>query len=277
MEDAILALAVKYNGNFGNIFMGTQLEELIAKECVTKEQKNSAKKFVKEKGYKYTTLDSEDYPPNIFKEMISPPFVLFYMGNLNLLYARIDYNTLINVTGTKTYDDYGEKVTKQVVKELCERKNCIIVTGNNCGVESIIMDTAIKENCRIIIVYNGGREENEEKSLDEILKLLKENNYSEKDYLIVTQYPNTICNKKESDKNSRQMRTTRIAIAASDKLLITASTEDHLYSSYVATRADKKVFIVPAPYDNKKLANNQLIAKGKNILATVDNLFEGYD
>lgn len=276
MEDEILALAVKYNGNFGNILMDTQLKELIAKECVTKEQKNSAKKFVKEKGYKYTTLDSEDYPPNVFKEMISPPFVLFYMGNLNLLDA-IGYDTLINVTGTKTYDAYGEKVTKQVVKELCGRENCIIVTGNNCGVESIIMDTVIKENGRIIIVYNGGREENEEKSLDEILKLLKENNYSEKDYLIVTQYPNTVCNEKESDKNSRQMRTTRIAIAASDKLLITASTKDHLHSSYVATRADKKVFVVPAPYDNKKLANNQLIAKGKNILTTVDNLFEDYD
>lgn len=276
MEDEILALAVKYNGNFGNILMDTQLKDLIAKECVTKEQKNSAKKFVKEKGYKYTTLDSEDYPPNVFKEMISPPFVLFYMGNLNLLDA-IGYDTLINVTGTKTYDAYGEKVTKQVVKELCERENCIIVTGNNCGVESIIMDTVIKENGRIIIVYNGGREENEEKSLDEILKLLKENNYSEKDYLIFTQYPNTVCNEKESDKNSRQMRTTRIAIAASDKLLITASTKDHLHSSYVATRADKKVFVVPAPYDNKKLANNQLIAKGKNILTTVDNLFEDYD
>lgn len=276
MEDAILALAIKYNGNFGNILMDTQLKELIAKECVTKEQKTLAKKFVKEKGYKYTTLDSEDYPPNVFKEMISPPFVLFYMGNLNLLDA-IDYDTLINVTGTKTYDDYGAKVTKQVVKELCKKDNCIIVTSNNYGIESIIMDTAIKENGRIIIVYNGGREENEEKSLDEILKLLKENNYSEKDYLIVTQYPNTVCNEKESDKNSRQMRTTRIAIAASDKLLITASTEDHLHSSYVATRADKKIFVVPAPYDNKKLANNQLIAKGKNILTTVDTLFEDYD
>lgn len=150
MEDAILALAVKYNGNFGNIFMGTQLEELIAKECVTKEQKNSAKKFVKEKGYKYTTLDSEDYPPNIFKEMISPPFVLFYMGNLNLLYARIDYNTLINVTGTKTYDDYGEKVTKQVVKELCKKEKCIIITGKNFGVESIIVDTVLEKRRKLI-------------------------------------------------------------------------------------------------------------------------------
>lgn len=271
MEDVILALALKYNGGFDNILTAIQLGE-----TVTEEQKKYAMKSVKEKGYKYTTLVSEDYP-SIFKEMTSPPFAVFYVGNIDLLDVTIGNNTLINVTGTKTYDDYGKKVTKQVTKELCEKENYVIVTGNNFGIESIIIDTVLERRSKIIIVYNGGTEENEEKSLDEILKLLKENNYSKNDYLIVTEYPNTICNKKESDKNSRQMRTTRIAIAASDKLLITASTEDHLYSSYVATRADKKVFVVPAPYDNKKLANNQLIAKGKNILATVGNLFEDYD
>ena len=99
MEDVILALALKYNGGFDNILTAMQLGE-----TVTEEQKKYAIKSVKEKSYKYTTLVSENYP-SIFKEMTSPPFAVFYVGNIDLLDVTIGNNTLINVTGTKTYDD----------------------------------------------------------------------------------------------------------------------------------------------------------------------------
>lgn len=271
MEDVILALALKYNGGFDNILTAIQLGE-----TVTEEQKKSAIKSVKEKGYKYTTLVSEDYP-SIFKDMTSPPFAVFYKGNLGLLDATIGHNTLVNVTGTKTYDDYGKKVTKQVVKVLCKKEKCIIITGNNFGVESIIVDTVLEKGSKIIIVYNGGTEENEEKSLAEILKLLKENNYSKNDYLIVTEYPNTVYAEIETVKKYRRYNTERLAISMSDKLLITASTDENLQSYLTANVMGKDIFVVPAPYDNQVLTNNHLLNGGVKALAMVDNLFEDYD
>lgn len=66
-------------------------------------------------------------------------------------------------------------------------------------------------------------------------------------------------------------------ISMSDKLLITASTDENLQSYLTANVMGKDIFVVPAPYDNQVLTNNHLLTGGVKALAMVDNLFEDYD
>lgn len=106
---------------------------------------------------------------------------------------------------------------------------------------------------------------------------MKENNYSKNDYLIVTEYPNTVYAEIETVKKYRRYNAERLAISMSDKLLITASTDENLQSYLTANVMGKDIFVVPAPYDNQVLTNNHLLTGGVKALAMVDNLFEDYD
>lgn len=274
-EERLLTLAIRYNGDYPAIRAATNIHRL---GITTDAEKEKAIKRITKIGYKYTTSESKDYPI-IFEELSEPPFVLFYKGNLKLLSNDFN-NYLINVTGTKKHDKYGEKVTKQIVKDFVKKENTI-VTGNNCGIESTVVETVIKEKGKIVIISSGGTNEKEDKTLNECLTFLKENDYSENDYLLISEYPDTIDSSIYDEdtyisdvKKFRQTRTKQITIGVCDKVLITAATRGTQQQSFqMATIMNKEIFIIPAPKSNKKLINNGLIESGAIAVTRADEIF----
>lgn len=274
-EERLLALAVINNGDYHAI--QAENKHILFRNAASSDVGRALDKLEKEE-YKYTTIASKDYP-TAFEKISHPPFVMFYKGNLNLLTNSFD-DYLINIVGTKDYDKYIEKTTKQLVKELAKKENCTIMVENKCGVEFAVVETAIKEKGKIVIISNGESVENEVKSSKEYLTLLKENNYSEDDYLIISEYLEPINGAHYDDYKSfldailsRQTRTKQIITGVCDKLLIAAATRgDQQQSFKMATIMNKEIFVIPVSKNNKKLINNGLIESGAIAVTSADEI-----
>lgn len=274
-QERLLALAVRNNGDYRAI--QAENRHILFRNAAISDVDWALEKLEKEE-YKYTTIASKDYP-TAFEKMSHPPFTLFYKGNLNLLSNSFD-NYLINIVGTKDENKYIEKTTKELVKELTKKENCTIMVENKCGVEFAVAETVIKEKGKIVIISNGESMENEVKSSKEYLTLLKENNYSEDDYLIISEYLEPVNGTRYDDYKSfsdailsRQTRTTQIITGICDKLLIAAATRGEQQQSFkMATIMNKEIFVIPVPKNNKKLINNGLIESGAIAVTSADEI-----
>ena len=76
MEEIILAFSEKYKGDYQKIY-----HALATKERLTDEE---VRGYVNQIECNYTDILSEDYP-EVFKERVCPPIVLYYEGNLDLV------------------------------------------------------------------------------------------------------------------------------------------------------------------------------------------------
>lgn len=87
----------------------------------------------------YITMLDNDYPEKLL-EGYSPPFVIFYKGNINLLKGE-----LISIVGARNCSSYGTEVTKMIARYLASN-NITVVSGMALGIDSIAQRTVI-ENC----------------------------------------------------------------------------------------------------------------------------------
>lgn len=76
MNDTLLFFAMKYDGNFREIFHAIEMKEPIDQQIL--------KKYKKQVRHKYVTIIDNRYP-DYFKKVECPPIVLFYKGNLDLI------------------------------------------------------------------------------------------------------------------------------------------------------------------------------------------------
>lgn len=103
----------------------------------------------KARGIEIITLYSSNYP-KLLHETNSPPFVLYCMGNLQLLDT-----TSCAVVGTRKPSEYGRVSTKQFVQALVNA-GITIVSGLATGVDTIAHEMAIAENGSTVAVIAGG-------------------------------------------------------------------------------------------------------------------------
>lgn len=88
INKVLLYFTLKYNGDFDKIYSSLRTKE--------KFDVDEFMKLKKDILYKHITLLDDKYP-NYLKSVNSPPFVLFYEGNLNLIKDRkttIKYDVL---------------------------------------------------------------------------------------------------------------------------------------------------------------------------------------
>lgn len=76
MEDVLLYLAMKYEGDFKRMFVALKRKEQVDEQML--------KQYKKQIRHKYVTLIDDKYP-DYFKTVECPPIVLFYKGNLKLI------------------------------------------------------------------------------------------------------------------------------------------------------------------------------------------------
>ena len=119
-EEVLVALAVRYNGDYEHILCALQRKTAEEKEMEARGESwilsLELEKYLdiaKTSQYKYTTILSEDYP-RILKSQYCAPFVLFYYGDISLL-NDVAHN--VAVVGSRECSEYGVKMTKSIVKE----------------------------------------------------------------------------------------------------------------------------------------------------------------
>ncbi len=92
----------------------------------------------------------DDNYPSILKKIFSPPLLLYYIGNLDLLNTNS-----IAIVGTRTPSSYGKLVAQNITHQLVSY-NITIVSGMARGIDSIAHQTTLNNNGNTIAIIGSG-------------------------------------------------------------------------------------------------------------------------
>lgn len=249
MEDILLYLSLKYNGQFDKIYKAIEEKEKADMELLS-EWKNKMK-------CSYTTILSEDYPKRL-KAIACPPFVLFYYGDLSLL-----NNKTIGVIGMRYPSEYGVDVTQRLVSDLV-KEDYVIVSGLALGVDGIAHKTCIDFKGKTIAVLGCGIDYCYPSTNFDLYEVIK------KDHLLVSEYPLGL-----SPQKWYFPARNRLIAGFSDSLLVTEAKEKSgtMITVGFALEQGKDVLAVPSDiYGNEGC--NVLIQQGAKLVKNVKDIVE---
>ena len=204
-----------------------------------------------------TILDAE-YPTEL-RQACQPPFVLFYYGNINLLN---DLSNNVGVVGSREYSSYGEKITRNIVKELA--KHYVIVSGMAKGIDHIAHDQAMRSGGKTIAVMCTGIDKVYPASSLDIYNEMKTN------HLVISEYPGKVAPPLEQFPFRN-----RIIAALSRCLVVTeayARSGTSITASF-ALQMGKDVYCVPYHADENSFCNT-LINLGAELIESPEQLIE---
>ena len=233
----LIYLAVKYEGDYDKICNAIVLREDPGYEEVMKVNKSLTCKTI--------TLLDYDYPLKL-KQVMRPPFVLFYYGDITLL-----DRPMLAVVGSRLTTAYGRFCTDKVLSEMIQGR--VLISGLARGIDSIAHECALKYGAKTIAVLGTAINKcypPENKELYEIIK---------KDHLLISEYPPNA----EPNPSHFPMRN-RIVISLADGVYIPQINNymsGTMISVTIAANTGKQVFVAPDRIDSNTI-NNQLIDEG---------------
>ena len=118
MDKIIAYLAIKHEGDWDAIYKAINEKEQVNREEIDR--------VVDECKYNYITIIDEKFPTNL-KGMYKPPFVLFYKGNFDLVYAK---GKVGMVSSKKKLSPYAEDVAKTFTRDLVDDSHILVLTDN---------------------------------------------------------------------------------------------------------------------------------------------------
>lgn len=95
---------------------------------------------------------NDKHYPDLLKQINNSPEHLYYRGDIEIL-----QKTCIAIVGTRKYSEYGEFVTKKIIKELAIY-DIAIVSGLAKGIDTIAHTAALKNDLPTIAVLGSGIE-----------------------------------------------------------------------------------------------------------------------
>ena len=133
-------------------FISKIADEDVAKQLLDRANQNYIDKIVanlEAKGINYITYLEKDYP-KLLSNIDTPPFVLYYKGDIKLLKSFC-----LAVVGSRKITNYGLMATQKFVKDLV-KFNITIVSGLAYGVDSTAHKETLSNNGKTIAVLAGG-------------------------------------------------------------------------------------------------------------------------
>lgn len=240
-RDTLIYFAVKYEGDAFKMVNALTLGEDIR---VTPEEMKKVCDAVKSKTI--TFLDN-DYP-ECLRHMYRPPLVLFYYGDISLLY---DDKLKYAVVGTREPSEYGIQATQKIVSEMAYGN--VLVSGMAKGIDAIGHQAAIDNHGKTIAVLGSGIDYCYPEENRELYERLK------KDQLVISEYPGMVT----PDAPHFPMRN-RIVVQLC-KGIIVPEVKSHRSGSVIsinmANSNNKPVYIVPHSIFSENI-NNYIINEG---------------
>ena len=249
MEEILLYLSLKYQGQFDKIYQAIQNNEQIDVEIF--------KKMKKKMKCHYTTIVSDDYP-ECLKHIACPPFVLYYYGDLSLV-----ANKTIGVIGMRYPSEYGIEVTQKFVNDLV-KEDYIIVSGLALGIDGIAHQQAINSKGKTIAVLGCGIDYCYPSIHLEMYEEIKEN------HLLISEYPLDL-----SPRKWYFPARNRLIAGLSHNLLVTEAKEKSgtMITVGFALEQGKDVMAVPSPFNGHE-GCNLLIQQGAKLVKSVEDIVE---
>lgn len=249
---------LEYVNNASDIFELKEMEDLIVKDVLGEYYNTFIEKLnnfnfeeffdnLHKRGIKCLTIESDLYPAKLLR-LEDAPYVLYYVGNLDLL-----NKTSIAMVGSRNPTAYGRIITEKYAKSLAEN-GFVVVSGLAEGVDKISHQSALDVNGYTIAVLGGG--------FDHIFPKINVNLAREiaKKGLILTEYYLSVLPAKYTFPKRN-----RIIAGLSDAVLITEAKEKSgsLYTHEYAELIGVDTYCVPGNINSElSYATNYLIKNG---------------
>lgn len=215
-------------------------------------------------GIDYITIKSDKYPVSL-KNIDTPPFVLYYKGNIDLL------NTFcFAVVGSRQITNYGKLITEKFTQDLVKAE-FTIVSGLASGVDTVAHLTTLNNKGNTIAVLAGGLDSIYPSSNTNLSKQIIENN----GLLITETKPG-----KKTESYMFPIRN-RIIAGLSKGILVTEAKEKSgvIHTKNYALEYGKDVFAVPGSILTlTSVGTNRMIVNGQaKAVITSEDILEEYN
>jgi len=174
--------------------------------------------------------------PLLLREIYNSPEQLYYKGDISLI-----NQTCISIVGTRKYTEYGERVTKDLVRDLSSLNICI-VSGLAIGIDTIAHQAAIENNIPTIAVLGNG--------IDYIYPRVNQKLGTEilKNGLILSEYPDN-----KEPLPFQFVSRNRIVSGLSIALIVVEAPQKSgaLITAKLALEQGREIFVVPGDIDRK--------------------------
>ena len=250
MRKVLLYFALKYNGDYRKI-----LQAITDKEHVNVNELENVESKIK---CNYITIIDSTYPIEL-KSISSPPFVLFYYGDISLLNAA----NKIAVIGKRECSLYGEEMTRKIVKQLKFYK-VVTVSGMAKGIDSLAHQISLENKIKTIAVLGSGIAYCYPTNNTELYEKIKTTG------LIISEYPGSL-----TPTPHNFLIRNRIIAGLSKSIVVI---EANLKSGTINTVSfglefGKDIFAVPT-LATANSGCNLLIKQGAKLIETASDIFE---
>ncbi|WP_215744701.1 DNA-processing protein DprA [Mesomycoplasma hyorhinis] len=249
MKSILIYFAKKYKGDFYKI-----LKALKENERVDDTDAQAVMDELKRKNIKaFTVLDS--VYPEVFKHLKTPPFVIFYKGNINLLQSELPKISLVGEQYNDIIQSYLDKSLSEVIKRH------VVVTNGYKGVEEKINNYFLENQGKLIFVSANGVENPWISS-----RIDQEN----ENILILSEYPNTYVS------YNRLKNRNRLVAALSKNLIVYSSSKTSGIQNLVNhfLMIGKEIFCFPGDTNFENDGNVELIKQGANLITEVKDVYK---
>lgn len=251
MEKVLLYFVLKYQGNWDLVYQALDAKEKIPlEELHTIETKISCQ---------YLTILNSQYPAGL-KTIYKPPFVIFYVGNIDLLKHS---QKMIAVTGAHILTSYVEKITHDLVLELA-RRHKILVTSLNGATEILIQQLLTTNKIVASAIVNISNFKTLTKQQQELLREVQQN------HLLISEIPifdETI----EFENNFKQAQRITLGIAHELLVLPFSNESDIMELVEGAVSENKDIFAIPNQIYQES-GTNQLLKNNAKLVQTIDDI-----
>ena len=249
MRKVLLYFALKYQGDYKKIL--NAIKEKQQPDILELKEVESKIKC------KYITIVDNDYPVEL-RNIGTPPFVLFYYGDISLLYKPHK----IAMIGTRNNSIYGEEMTVKLVKEFKKYK-CICVSGLAKGIDGIAHKCALENNVKTIAILGSGIDYCYPSINKDIYNMIKEKG------LILSEYPNDT-----KPLNHYFLIRNRIIAAISDYVCVVEASYKSGTMNTVAYALEYGKEICCVPYTaNCNSGCNKLLKEGAKLIENFMDIF----
>lgn len=239
-KETLLALSLKYNGDFNSI-----MKAIKSKECLSQEELNQLVSNFK--GNYFTILDKGIYPSKLL-EIYKPPVVIFYEGNIDLL---AEDKKRVGFVGSRyAYTETEEDIT--AAAKYISDNDVVVVSGLAKGIDSAAALGAI-ENNKIIGVIGTGIDKVYPEENDELQASVAAKG------LLLSEYPPGV----EPEPKHFPARN-RIVVGISDCVVVGECREKSgtMISVNLACVENRSLAVFPTKPHDGDLVNNKIIQAG---------------
>ena len=166
----LLAISLKAHGNYSRI-----MEIIHTRDFPPDDEVEIADTRIKSG---YITYVDEEYPKEL-KKIYRPPIVLYYYGDISLLYKEKE---ALAVVGSRECTNVGITVTRQLVGELADEYR--IVSGLAKGIDAVAHESALEVGGDTIAVLGSGIDYCYPSENRDLYRLIKKRG------LVISEYPN---------------------------------------------------------------------------------------